>query len=103
MLRFKNRAHVSVTPKFWQSPTGKRIEWRADTVMFNQFVALVWSYCDQNGIERPTEEALEDLMCQQSPARDCTGDANYHQPVSQKRVASGRSGECKTCGRSKAQ
>lgn len=102
MKKFKNRSSVSVTARVWVSPTGHRIAWRAATTPFDSFVGQVQAYARQNGIAEPSIEQLEDLMCSQSPSRDCTDDPNYHLPdvarhTWTQEVVSG--GGCSACGK----
>lgn len=98
MKKFKNQNNVSVTSRVWVSPTGTRIAWRAATTPFNTFVAQVADYCQKNNLEVPTADQLEDLMCQQSPSRDCTDDPNYHIPEQRRISHEVVSGGCKACG-----
>lgn len=95
-MRFKNRTHVSVTPRIWTTPTGSRIHWRSDIVMFHQFLAQVWDYYDRNGLKRPTEEEIENHLCKQSPEHDCTG--KPADPSQRFVDLSNRKG-CSTCGK----
>lgn len=99
MRKFKNLNSVSVTSRVWRSPTGHRIHWRGDSTLFENFVAQVQAYARSNNQPVPSSEELEDLMCQQSPTRDCTGDPNYHMPEVQHVTQEVRSGGCRSCGR----
>lgn len=99
MLRFKNPLSVSVAPHVWTSPDGKRrIQWRSDTTLFGNFYSQVKAYCEANDIVVPSYAEVEDLMCQQSPRRDCTGDATFHQDPSRRAVANTPTKGCKSCG-----
>lgn len=96
MLRFKNRLNVSIAPHVWVSPDGsRRIPWRSDTMLFPAFHGIVVAYCEANNLKPPTSEELEDLMCRQSPSRDCTGEAVGHQ----RPVANTRSPGCSSCNK----
>lgn len=99
MKRFKNKNSVSVTNRVWVSPTGTRIAWRSATTPFSTFVGQVQAYARQNNLDVPSEEQLEDLMCSQSPSRDCTDDPNYHLPERQVYTQEVRSGGCSACGK----
>jgi len=98
MARFRNRNSVTYMPRVWVAPNGTRISWRSDTTLFSTFVSTVQAHARQNGLPEPTLEEIEAKMCEQSSRGDCTDDAAFHQPPTQRRVASGRSGGCKSCG-----
>jgi len=99
MKRFINKNSVSVTSRVWKSPTGTRIPWRGDTTPFTTFVAQVQAYCRQNNLPEPSADELENLMCEQSPSRDCTSDPNYHVPEQVRVTQDQRSGGCSACGK----
>lgn len=94
MPKLKNRFNVPSIPVFYQHPETKhRIEWRTATETFANWVGKVWAYCDGNGKERPTEDFLDEVACQQMPRAFCTQEKNYHAPHM---VA--RSTGCSACG-----
>lgn len=99
MKRFKNPNSLPVAPALWRDPVnGHREEFRSATEPFSTFLSRVWAYCDRNGRERPTQEAIEDELCGQYPSWACVGEG-YHAPARATSSGTQRAGGCRTCGR----
>lgn len=101
MLRFKNANHLPATPKHWKhQQTGHRIEWDSTRILFSDFLNQIMSYCEANGVAKPTAAEVEDSMCRQMSSWACTDDPNYHLPPSQKlnHTPPPRTGGCGACG-----
>jgi len=96
MKRFKNINSLPVAPAVWRDPVnGHKIEFRSGTTPFLTFLSTVWAYCDANGRERPTQEAVENEICTQYPSWACVGEG-YHRPAAH---TTQRSGGCRACGK----
>ena len=99
MKRFKNPNSLPVAPAVWKDPvTGHREEYRASLQPFDSFLSRVWDYCDRNGRERPTREAIENELCGQWPSIWCVGEG-WHQPERAMAATTQRASGCKTCGK----
>jgi hypothetical protein len=97
MRTFKDINHVSNTPKAWNTPNGRRIEWRSDRQSFDQFYAIIVEYHKANGFSEPARDAVIAEMCRQMPRWACV-DEGYHS-VSNYSPVVGRSGGCSSCGK----
>lgn len=98
MAHFKNQNSIPSVPVVWRSP-GKHfpVEWHTVREPFTTWVAKVWNYCDGNGIEKPTADALEVLACTQLPAWACDeqrGQTVHAVPAAGSQRATG----CSACG-----
>lgn len=99
MKRFKNVNSLPVAPAKWKDPSnGHTEEFRAAMQPFSSFLSRVWDYCDRNGRERPSQEAIENELCGQWPGIWCVGEG-YHAPARAAATTSGRSGGCRSCGK----
>ena len=94
MLKLVDPNHVPATPKSWRTThNGQdyRLPWNSSEPWMT-FRARVKTFAATNGIPVPTDEQIEDFMCQQMPQGWCTGEATYRAP------APPRTG-CSSCGR----
>ncbi len=99
MKRFKNVNSLPVAPAKWRDPAnGHTEEFRPSTQPFSSFLSRVWDYCDRNGRERPTQEAIENELCGQWPSIWCV-DPSYFTPTRAAAVTTERSGGCRACGK----
>lgn len=99
MKRFKNVNSLPVAPAVWKDPVnGHKEEFRSATQPFSSFLSRVWAYCDQNGRERPTQEAIEDEICAQYPSWACVG-PGFHSPAPAAQSAPHGGGGCRACGK----
>lgn len=74
MSRIKNRNSVPSIPIIYKAPNGGVVEWRPAREPFSTWVRRVWDFSDGNQLERPTEDALDELACSQFPHWVCDGD-----------------------------
>jgi len=75
-MRIKNVNSVPGIPVAWTSPKGTKVHWKTVTEPFDSWAQRIWAYCDGNGVERPTEQALHDTACRQFPGWACEGGRN---------------------------
>lgn len=98
MKRFKNVNSLPVAPAVWRDPVnGHKEEFRSSLQPFSAFLSRVWDYCDRNGRERPSQEAIEDEICSQYPSWACVG-PGYHAPARTAAASTQRAGGCRACG-----
>lgn len=97
MSRIKQRNSVPSVPIVWRAPVKNTpIQWRTSAEPFDTWVKRIWEFCDGNGIDRPTEDALDQLACTQFPAWVCDGN---RMALGNAVVNTGRAkGACKSCG-----
>lgn len=100
-MRFRNRDHVSVNPKVWTAPNGRRIEWRSDKQTFDAFLASLQEYYTANNLGHIDPLAVEHTFCKQMPKWVCSEQDFRGNAESSPVVTSGRSVGCRSCGRSK--
>lgn len=101
MLKIKNKNSVPATPKSWKAPSGHKIRWDSVREPWETFVHNVMSYCDRNGIPRPSLEELEDMICRQMSGWACIGDKEYAARQSPPKAGPTYSGGCSGCGKRK--
>ncbi len=93
--RLKNPNSLPVAPAIWKDPVnGHKEEFRSATQPFSAFLSRVWDYCDRNGRQRPSQEAIENELCGQWPSIWCVGEG-YHRAT----VTTARAGGCRSCGK----
>lgn len=99
MARIKNRNSIPSVPIVWRDPVNNHpVEWRTAAQPFDTWVRKVWEYCEANGREKPTEDALDQLACTQFPHWVCDGERQ----ATQRAISapnSRRSGGCGSCAR----
>lgn len=100
-MKFRNRDHVSINPKVWTAPNGRRIEWRSDKQPFDAFLASLQEYYTANNFGNIDPALVEHTFCGQMPRWVCNEQDSRGFSESGPVVTSGRSGGCRSCGRSK--
>jgi hypothetical protein len=96
MARIKNRNNVPSIQIVWRSDAPRGVvEWRTATEPFESWARKVWAFCDANGIGKPSEDALDQLACEQFPKHVCDGAARAG---AVQNTSSGRSAGCGSCG-----
>lgn len=103
MLRFRNKDSLPATPKSWTAPSGYKLSYNSVRQTWEQFIAQVMDYYEQNGLEKPSIAVIEDHICRQISGWACGEEGevlsrqrkvrqNFNPPL----VNTG--GGCKSCG-----
>ncbi len=98
MMTFKDPNHVSVNPKVWTAPNGRRIEWRSDRQPFDDYFAALTEYYAANNLGEPDRAVVIDTFCRQMPRWVCAGEG-YHTNQSFNEPPPARGGGCSSCGK----